>query len=648
MRRKTAVAGFSYLAGVFFASFFGISSILFVSGFVLLAFSITYFIRNKKKVLVMTVLLSFVIGMLVYGGFLYFDFMKTLSFDDKTATFNGKITDYDYIGNDLMLVKAKGKIDNKNVVITTFIPYDECEYYDKISFTAKYEKIENNVTFDSFDYNFAEGVFLSAVNASEIEITPVKFSPLRFVRNFSDYVYDEITSSVEGDKGAFLGAMLCGDKSGISDESNASLYRVGIGHIFSVSGTHIVIVFFVFGYIISFFRLSIKTRFALCEAVLILFTLFAGMSASVVRAAIMMTVFNLTTILRRKPDSLTTLAICGIALTLFSPEKIRSASFLLSMSGAFALSVVAPAVMKHIKCKGIIRPFVINFIASLCVWTMSLPIVMMFFNNVSVASPFMNVILVPLCTIALVFTVFGALGGVFGFVNQFALMIAEIFITPVISISTVLSKIELLTLPFGYIAVRIVVIVGLVAVVLITFMKKNTILSVFTAGICVCVFFVTSVFVTFENRNTLEIFNINIKDSYITVLNKNRKSVIIDSDGKNVQACIRLLEYRGIVDVEGLVICDNYYSSSENYKSQFDFCDFDEKNSFRSEFIDTFTFDGVDIEFSEENYIVTYEGVQLTFPYTDDKKPSENGGIYLTEVSDGEIIEKRRFEYAFG
>ena len=648
MRRKTAVAGFSYLAGVFFASFLGISNILLFSGLLLLAFSVCYFIKFNKKVLTMTILMSSAVGMLIYGAFYYFDYMKTIEYDGKTAPFNGKITDFQYIENDLMIIEAKGEIENKNAKISFFAPACECDYSDEISFVGKYEVIENNVAFNSFDYSFSEGEFLKATVVSDFEITNTGFSFAREVKNFSDYIYKEITSQIDGDEGAFLGAMLCGNKSKLSDTSKTSLFRVGIGHIFSVSGTHLVIISFVFMYIISYVRLSYKAKFILNEIVLVLFSLFAGMSPSVLRATVMMTVFNLTALLRRRPDSLTTIAICGVILTVFSPENIRSASFLLSMSGAFALSVISPMVMKYIRCKKLLRPFVTNFIASLCVWAVSLPIVMMFFNNVSILSPVMNILLVPLCTVALVLTIIGVLGGFFGFINPFALTLAEAFIKPVIAISKTVSKFRFATIPFGYEEVRFVVILGLFAVLLVTILKRKAVVSIITSIVCIASFFMTSVFVTYKNRNTLEIYNVKYKDSFIIVLNKNRKSVIIDSDGKNIESCVRMLEYKGIVSVEGLVIYDNYYSSSENYASQLDFCDFDVKDSFRSEFIDTFTFDGVDIEFSEENYTVTYEGVQLTFPYTDNEKPSKNGEIYLTEIKNGKISEKRSFDYAFG
>lgn len=648
MRRKTAIAGFSYLAGVFFASFLGLSRIIMLSGILLLAFSVVYFIRFKNKILVMTVLFSSFIGMSVYGCFYYFDYLKTIEYDGKTADFTGKITDFEYLGNDLMIIEADGKIQNKNAKISLFLPALECKYQDKISFVGKFELIENTIEFNSFDYSFADGEFLKADVVSDFKLTSVGFSPVRAVKEYSDYIYNEITSLIDGDEGAFLGAMLCGDKSGLSNSSKSSLYRAGIGHIFSVSGTHLVIISFVFMYIISFFKLSIKLRFVLNETLIMLFSLFAGMSSSVLRAMIMMTVFNLTALLRRKPDSITTIALCGIILTVFSPEKIRSASFLLSMAGAFSLSVVAPVVLKHIKCSRLIRPVATNFIASLCVWVVTLPIVMMFFNNVSVASPVMNILLVPLCTVALVFTVFGVLGGFFGFVNEISLLIAQLFIKPVIAVSSFVSDFKMVTLPFGYKEVRYVIIIGFIVLLLVTLIKRKALLSIFTAVAVIFAFFITSAFVSFKNKNTLEIYTVKFKDSYITILNKNRKSVIIDSDGKNIESCVRLLEYKGVVAVNGLVLNDNYYSSSENYKEQLYFCDFDVNDSFRLEFIDTLSFLDVDIYFYEDNFEVVYDGESVVIPYDDGISPSENGEIYVTEIKNGNKSDKRSFEYAFG
>ena len=134
----------------------------------------------------MTILMSSAVGMLIYGAFYYFDYMKTIEYDGKTAPFNGKITDFQYIENDLMIIEAKGEIENKNAKISFFVPACECDYSDGISFVGKYEVIENNVAFNSFDYSFSEGEFLKVTVVSDFEITNTGFSFAREVKNFSD------------------------------------------------------------------------------------------------------------------------------------------------------------------------------------------------------------------------------------------------------------------------------------------------------------------------------------------------------------------------------------------------------------------------------------------------------------------------------
>ena len=68
MRRKTAVAGFSYLAGVFFASFlnsrlnFTLSAVLFFVSAVVVLFVF------KNKAFVMTTIISFAVGLGICGA----------------------------------------------------------------------------------------------------------------------------------------------------------------------------------------------------------------------------------------------------------------------------------------------------------------------------------------------------------------------------------------------------------------------------------------------------------------------------------------------------------------------------------------------------------------------------------------------------
>lgn len=646
MRRKTAVAGFSYLAGMFFASFFVSSTIFLFVAVIFLACAVVLIVNPKSKNVIATVLISMAVGMAIYGGFEYFEYGKVTAFDEKTAEFSGEIIDYEYVSNDIMRVTAKGEIVGKNTKITAFLPYESCSYYDKISFSAEFERIENDIAFNSLDYNKAEGIYLNALNCKSVKITDGGFSILKIIRNYSDDVYLEIMRALPDDVGAFLGAMLCGDKSQIDSTSKSNLYNIGIGHIFSVSGTHLVVISFVFGYIFGFLKLSRKQKAFACEMVILVFTVFAGMSSSVLRAAVMMTVFNLSNVFRRIPDSATTLAICGILLTVFSPEKIRSASFLLSMSGAFSLSVVAPQVSKTLNFKGVIKPVFESLLSCVCVWIVSLPFVMMYFNKVSVIAPLVNVVFVPFCTLALVLTVLATLFGFVGVVITPLLEVAGFLVKIVIIFADFVGKQWFVSLSFGNDVLRIAIVSSIFFILLVLVLKRKTMAVIKAVLLCVIAICVVSSASVFLNRNKLEIYMLNYKNSCAIVLNKNQKAVIIDNGGENSDAVVRLLEYEGIVEVTGIFTFENTYSAQSAYNSKLNFCEFDYKDCHNINETERLSFYGAEIYFDESFLTINYGDEILEIPYEFDSE-DENGEIYRVITNGKETDEKRRFGYAF-
>ena len=673
MRRKTAVAGFSYLAGVFVASFLTCSCIFAAAGIVIACFGLLLLCNFKGKIFVLTVVFAFSAGLVIYGIYEKTEYEKVTAYDGVKAHFEGEILDYGYIGNDMMTVTAKGKINDTKATITAFVPDKNCEYYNKISFDAIYKKIENNISFDSLDYNKPNGIYLTANSVSDVSYSQGGFSVLKIIRNYSDYYYDKIEEILPHDQAAFIGAMICGNKSGMDDYTKTNLYRVGIGHIFSVSGTHLVIVSFVIKYLLELVKASKRKRIILCQLVIVAFALFAGMSSSVIRAAIMMTVINLSEIFRRTPDSLTTLAICGILLTVFSPEKIRSASFLLSMSGAFALSVAAPAVVKAINYKGKFLKTVNSIISMCCVTLCSLPLSLMFFNQLSVVSPFSNVVFVPLCTAALALSVVPAFIGGAGVLSEILLTIAGRLVNIVMVLSNYLGQFKFTTIPLGYTYVKTVVLSGLVLTVILTAIKGNAITGVITASLTVACLVICSVVYMFVNRITYEIYVLKYENSCITVLNKNKKAVIIVSDDKNSDACIRLLENKGITEVEYVITYENPAFITAVYYNEVSF-DYDFDNSLKAQELNSISCLGADISFYESGFEIVCNGKSIDICFSDTEKTGssdlliigredglyaasdkeevyqkdENGSIISAGINENEEIKIRRFYYAFG
>ena len=344
------------------------------------------------------------------------------------------------------LPSRAGSTAEKKTSITYFAADDNYEYYQNVRVTGKVKVISDTVSFDSLSYNRPRGVFLEGDAVPEVEfIGGCKSCFMRSIMKFRDYVSQSIRNSTGESEGAFLTAMLCGDKTNLDDLTKTMLYRSGIGHLFAVSGTHLSVITMFFSVIINRLVSSKRKRFILTESVILVFIAFAGFSPSVLRAGIMMSAVYCSGVFRRRADTLNSLGICSAVMCAAEPYLVRNASFVMSLTAAFAVGTVGPALCKTVSVKRFSRA-VYSFISVTAVLFVTMPLAAAFFTEVSVIAPITNLIAVPLCTIALILVTAGALlGG--GAVSVFLFKAAGLITGIVIKFASGLSALRFAAVP---------------------------------------------------------------------------------------------------------------------------------------------------------------------------------------------------------
>ena len=145
--------------------------------------------------------------------------------------------------------------------------------------------------------------------------------------------------------------MLFGDKSGIDDTTKTLLYRAGIGHMMAVSGVHLAVVCSLIWFILCMFNMSKYLRFGILMIFNAAFVILAGMSNSVIRAAVMLFLVYGASLFDRRSDLMNSLGIAVILLTAGNPFVVRDASFVLSVTGVIGIGGIAPVITKMIEDK---------------------------------------------------------------------------------------------------------------------------------------------------------------------------------------------------------------------------------------------------------------------------------------------------------
>lgn len=215
---------------------------------------------------------------------------------------------------------------------------------------------------------------------------------------------------------AVLRALIVGDRGGISNDLRDAFNRAGTGHLLAISGLHVGIVatvaFFLFQGMLSFSHALLWKAWTRKGAAILAFFpvlfygLIAGMSPSTQRAVIMVTVFLMTFLFEREQDGMNTLALAATVILIVHPPALFSVSFLLSFGAVFAIIFGLSRIPYGWTARGktqekirLLRAWArlrLFLLVSLSAILGTLPLVMYFFNQISLIGLLSNCLLVPL------------------------------------------------------------------------------------------------------------------------------------------------------------------------------------------------------------------------------------------------------------
>lgn len=252
----------------------------------------------------------------------------------------------------------------------------------------------------------ADGAFLQAsVNKNFAYIVkktddkPLYYQAVKIRENFAD----SFEQNMSQDCASLCRAVLLGEKTALSQEIQNDFTRCGVSFLIVVSGMHLAIIS---SFVFLCIKKIIKNR--VLRSMIMLMCAFSfmavtGFAPSVVRAGVMLAVVYSGKMFMRKGDSLNSLGIAALILTVPNPTAVADVGMLLSFTATLGIILWARKISVYImgkfaKLKRLKKPveFTVNLFAvsvSAAVWTM--PISVLMFGKVSVFSILLSVILSP-------------------------------------------------------------------------------------------------------------------------------------------------------------------------------------------------------------------------------------------------------------
>lgn len=405
---------FSYVSGIFCGFYFKLPNAVVLSvallSFVALV-SLYILQRNKgfnNKLNLFTILAVFAVFSSL--GFLSYTFNnKPVIIDDLSQKeFMIKVTDvlksnaYSHrMYADLVSQKQETKV---LVTFSNKTPIPKVGNIYKLVGTIKKVPEPRNL----YDFNYSEYLRLKNIHYQITSYNqPFKIKEEKSFQSVivsgRDYLTAQFSKLGYSEKTqGFIQALLFGIKTNLNDEIQQQFKDFGILHVLAVSGMHVVLLFSTISYVLRKLRVSKSAITVILIVFLLIFSLMAGFSGSVVRASLMCLMTIVGTLTGRRIHTINLLVGSMLLILLFDPNYLFDVGFQLSYLAVFAIVFCYPVVQHYFTFKNwILNSFGQLIGVSLVAQLGVLPLSIYYFKQIPLLFLIGNIIAIPITSFLL-------------------------------------------------------------------------------------------------------------------------------------------------------------------------------------------------------------------------------------------------------
>lgn len=302
--------------------------------------------------------------------------------------------------------KCRGRLlINLKIDSSSVIPKIGETYWTKAELTSP-EYSENPGTFDYPKYLERKQI-LHVINASNLQIIKSNdhfYHIRKTAYELRDYSLAIIKTNIPNKLSYGISeALLLGYKSDLNDETNLIFTRTGTLHILAVSGMHAGLIFTILNWTFSFL-IKFK-RGHLLKAIIILcclwfYALMSGLSASVIRAAVMFSLMTIGKLLNRTNNPINTIFSSAFILLVYDPNFLFDPGFQLSYAAVLGIGLCYSKIRLSYSKKPKMIVSIYDLInVSLCAQLLTFPISIFYFNQFPSYFLLTNLIVIPVYTL---------------------------------------------------------------------------------------------------------------------------------------------------------------------------------------------------------------------------------------------------------
>lgn len=213
------------------------------------------------------------------------------------------------------------------------------------------------------------------------------------------------TMGIDREAYAVVAAMTLGDKSAMTTELKDVYAVSGASHVLALSGLHLGIIYLLLSLMVVGRRFRVVTQVIAVLAIWA-FALLVGLPSSVVRAAVMITVYGLLSLTGRNRMSLNALALAAILILVVSPDSLFDVGFQLSFAAMLAILTIQPLFERLVSREWLMGHPVWRWLWGLTTVSVAAqigtaPLVAYYFGRFSTYFLLTNFIVIPMTTVIL-------------------------------------------------------------------------------------------------------------------------------------------------------------------------------------------------------------------------------------------------------
>ncbi len=328
-------------------------------------------------------------------------------------------TEKDYEYGDRLLVR--GAIKRPGLPITTNVGAES--YSARTSGGLRIRPYNvTNPNFNYREYLERQNIF-ALINTKEHNITLLshnyKSNPIfRYTYSIREKLKNKIIEKMPLESGAFLRAILLGDRSELPKDIQTSFKNSGTMHILAISGLHVGIIALVIVSLLRFLRIGRMPSYTFTILFLIFFALLTLSRPSVVRATVMACIFLAGLLLGRKVDIYNSLGLAALFVLLRNPKDLFNVGFQLSFLAVLSILYLVPKFTRFLKQDAnfyIKRYFYMPLAVSISAWLGTFPLILYYFRIVTPVAIVANIFIIPVLFVLLIGGIAFILVGWLGF-----------------------------------------------------------------------------------------------------------------------------------------------------------------------------------------------------------------------------------------